>query len=259
MEFQTGIDITPTTKPLGFTYGKETFGPKVENRRLSQIRKSLLNPECDGPDPVYAIAMGVGNKDDLEKLNERNLLFGVVTYAAGKLGHEPVRSQGHVHIPARHNKLSPPEIYEIWSGKAIIYMQEYDQTNPGKCYAVNAGPGDVVVVPPNWVHATISADSNSPLTFGAWCDAGYKFDYTGVRAHKGLAWFPVLDNKGQIQWIPNENYLYSALIKKSPNDYDSLNIEKGLSIYQQFQKNPDRFLYISNPHLKENVWNHFEP
>jgi hypothetical protein len=44
----------------------------------------------------------------------------------------------------------PPEVYEIWDGTAYIYMQEHSADDPGRCYAVVAKPGDIVVVPPAW-------------------------------------------------------------------------------------------------------------
>jgi len=87
-----GLDIQVSSHPLGFRYGADMFGPEPELRRLDAIRASLRNPDCDEPDPAYAIAMDVGG----------NLLFGVVAYAAGRLGDEPVRSHGHVH------RVSPP-------------------------------------------------------------------------------------------------------------------------------------------------------
>jgi len=97
MKFNPGIDIETIVNPLGFKYGVDIFGPTVENRHLNDIRKSLLDPNCEGPEIVYAIAMDVGKKEHLELLKNMHLLFGVVTYAAGKLGKEPVRSQAHIH------------------------------------------------------------------------------------------------------------------------------------------------------------------
>lgn len=166
--FDKGIDITPVQSPMGFTYGAGVFGPEVEIRRLEDIRASLRDPQCKGPEQVYSIAMDVGKEEHRALLNKLHLLFGVVTYSAGKLGQEPVRSQGHIHKISPYSGWSTPEIYEIWSGEAIIYMQEYAEDQPGRCYAVHAFPGDVVIVPPYWVHATISANPRLPLTFGAW-------------------------------------------------------------------------------------------
>ena len=229
--FDKGIDITPVQSPMGFTYGAGVFGPEVEIRRLEDIRASLRDPQCKGPEQVYSIAMDVGKEEHRALLNKLHLLFGVVT----------------------------PEIYEIWSGEAIIYMQEYAEDQPGRCYAVHAFPGDVVIVPPYWVHATISANPRLPLTFGAWCDRDYGFVYEGIRKHRGIAWFPVFNGSDELEWIANSMYDSSHLICKSPSDYISLDIRKGVSIYRQFEENPEIFLYVPNPALKAEVWRDFEP
>ena len=259
MIFNPGFNIEPTTNPMGFVYGADVFGPQVENRLLKDIRKSLSDPDCEGPEVVYAIAMDVGKKIHAELLKERHLLYGVVTYAAGKLGKEPIRSQGHIHWVSKFSHWSTPEVYEIWSGEAIIYMQEFAEDNPGRCFAVYAHPGDVVVVPPYWAHATISANPDKPLTFGAWGDRDYGFEYDGVRKHKGIAWFPVFNDKNEIEWQANPLYDKSELICKSPAGYSELGIVKGEAIYTTFEKNPDTFLYVPRPELKKEVWENYEP
>ena len=103
--FDKGIDITPVQSPMGFTYGADVFGPEVEIRRLEDIRASLRDPQCKGPEQVYSIAMDVGKEEHRALLNKLHLLFGVVTYSAGKLGQEPVRSQGHIHKISRERRL----------------------------------------------------------------------------------------------------------------------------------------------------------
>lgn len=145
--FDKGIDIGITENPLGFIYGKDVFGPTVENRWLDDIRSSLLDPKCEGPDIVYSIAMDVGKTVHKALLQKQHLLFGVVAYAKGSLGMEPIRSQGHIHKVSPFSQWSTPEVYEIWNGEAVIYMQESATDEPGRCYAVYAQPGDVVVVP----------------------------------------------------------------------------------------------------------------
>ena len=79
--FDKGIDIGITENPLGFIYGKDVFGPTVENRWLDDIRSSLLDPKCEGPDIVYSIAMDVGKTVHKALLQKQHLLFGVVAYA----------------------------------------------------------------------------------------------------------------------------------------------------------------------------------
>lgn len=259
MIFNPGFDIEPTMNPMGFKYGSDVFGPQVENRYLKDIRKSLSDPLCDGPEIVYSIAMDVGKAKHKELLEQMHLLYGVVTYAAGRLGKEPIRSQGHIHWVSKYSGWSTPEVYEIWEGEAIIYMQEYAEDNPGCCFAVYAKAGDVVIVPPYWAHATISANPEHPLTFGAWCDREYGFEYDGVRSHKGIAWFPLFDKDGKIEWQANPCYQPSELICKAPADHPELGIVKGEAIYRTFERAPETFLYVPKPGLKESVWKNYEP
>jgi glucose-6-phosphate isomerase len=202
--------------------------------------------------------MDVGKKIHQSRLEGMNLLFGAVIYAAGRLGREPVRSQGHIHRKARGNRLSPPEIYEIWNGKAIVYMQESAGDSPGRCFAVEADPGEIVIVPPDWAHATISADIDEPLVFGAWCDRNYGFEYEQVRSHHGLAWFPIL-NEDKISWLANENYFPARLINKKPGDYHFLGLRKGIPIYTQFEENREKLSFVANPDSKSGHWENFTP
>lgn len=202
MVFDPGLDITVWGSPICFWYGRGVFGPEPEYRRLDAIRESLLDPHCQGPDPVYTIAIDVGKREDRADLEARNLLFGVVAYAGGRLGREPVRSQGHVHKVASHSVWSPPEIFEVWDGRAVIYAQEAAGDDPGRCFAIEAGPGQQMVVPPGWAHAVISADPTRPLLFGAWCDREYGFLYDAIRAHGGLSWFPLFDGHSDCSGWP---------------------------------------------------------
>jgi len=257
--FNPGLDIQFIDETMDFRYGNGVFGPVPEKRRLDDIRNSLMEPGCIGPDPVYSIAMDVGKIEHLPILNKHKLLFGVVAYSNGRLGREPVRSQGHIHKVSSICGMSTPEVYEIWDGEAVIYMQESAKDDPGRCFAVKASAGDVVIVPPYWCHATVSADPDKPLVFGAWCVRDYGFEYEDVRAHGGIAWFPVFNTEGEISWIRNRSYLNRELTIKKPGTHPELGITPGISIYREFEINPDTFDYVVHPDLKAEVWNNYIP
>lgn len=258
LNFDPGFDIRVTSQPLGFKFGEDTFGPQPELRPLDAIRASLRDPQATGPDPVYAIAMDVGKRVHIEELQQRMLLFGCVTYAKGRLGEEVVRSQGHVHKVSAHSGWAAPEIYEIWDGKAFIYMQEFVADNPGRCFAIEAAPGDIVVIPPGWAHASMSAEP-SQLTFGALCDREYGFLYEEVRRRKGLAWYALLDSDCRIYWEPNPRYHRNDLIVRKPGDYPAFGIKRGVPLYSQFEKNPDKLQWVSKPGLVADLWHGFTP
>lgn len=258
MVFDPGLDIVSTADPLGFVYGDGVFGPEVENRHLDDIRKSLLDKNCAGPDIVYAIAMDVGREEHRQALLERNLLFGIVTYAKGQLGREPIRSQGHIHAVSPSCGMSTGELYEIWEGHACIYMQETAQDVPGRCFAVMAGPGDVVLVPPGWAHCTISANRDEQMSFGAWCVRDYGFDYKDVRAHGGLAYYPLVGENG-LEFRRSTAYRADEIIVKTPRPYTEFGLVKGEPIYNRFEREPDLFLFIPRPQTAGERWNGFIP
>lgn len=256
--FHPGFDIRLRAESLSFEYGAGVFGPPPELRRLDEVRKSLRDPECDGPDPVYGIAMDVGEQADAEELRRRYLLFGAVAYASGRLGEEPVRSQGHVHAAAPHCGWSTPELFEIWQGRAIIYAQEFTADHPGRCIAVEAGAGEHVVVPPGWAHCVINASETERMVFGALCERQYGFVYDGVRAHGGVAWFPLL-REGGITWQANPRYEPTALSVRAARSYPELGIEPRVPIYHQFQQYPDRLQWVSEPARVASLWKTLEP
>jgi glucose-6-phosphate isomerase len=258
-KFDPGLEINFLKDTLDFRYGDGVFGPRPEYRSLDAIRGSLRDPHCTGPDPVYAIAMDVGRVEDLPELKRRMLLFGVVTYASGRLGDGPVRSQGHVHAIAPHCGWSTPELFEIWEGRGIIYGQEKSGDDPGRCIAIEADPGEQVVMPPGWAHYVANADMNSPLIFGAWCDRQYGFDYTKVRAHHGLAWYPLLAEDGEISWEPNPTYLLSKLECRKPRTYPELGLSATVPIYEHFRRHPGSVQWVSDPASLHSLWQQFEP
>jgi glucose-6-phosphate isomerase, archaeal len=258
LSFDTGIGITPEADSLSFCFAPGVFGPTPEFRSLNAIRPSLLDPNVCGPDPVYGIAMDVGREEDRGELTRRWLLFGLVAFAAGRLGREPVRSQGHVHAIAPHSGWSPPELFELWQGRAIVYAQERTGQDPGRCFAIEAGPGEHVLVPPGWMHFVANADPEQPMVFAALCDRQYGFVYDEVRARGGPAWFPVFDG-GVLRWEPNAAYAPSTLHVGNTRTYPEFHLRAGVPLYQQFVADPEALQWVSDPARMTAQWEGFNP
>ena len=107
--------------------------------------------------------------------------------------------------------------------------------------------------------ATLSVAPDSALTFGAWCDREYGFEYEGVRTHGGLAWHALLDDDGRMEWHPNARYLPRDLSIGPPHDYRELGLEKGTPIYVQTEKHPAAIQWVSDPGLLAEEWREFTP
>ena len=96
------------------------------------------------------------------------------------------------------------------------------------------------------------------MMFGAWCDRQYGFVYDVVRAHRGLAWFPVLDDKRTIHWEPNPSYQSSDLSVRSARNYPELGLDANTPVYEQFAVDPDSIQWVSEPALVAPLWSAFE-
>ena len=256
--FNNGIGIEYNFENKEFIYKENNFGPITEKRKLDDIRKSLKNPMCSGPEVVYSIAMDVGIDEDREDLIERNLLYGACIYSNGVLDNEPVRSQGHIHAVSKSCNYSTGELYEIWHGKAIIFMQETAKDNPGRVFAVEAEVGDVVFVPPGWAHYTANANPEDYMVFGAWCVRDYGFDYDDVRAHNGLSYFPIVNDK-KIEFEKNPKYEECKLEVKKPRKYEELNLDYSKSIYAQYRDDRSKFDFVTDPLKYKDLWENFIP
>ena len=260
MNSLTGLTISINNQTLSIEYGEDVFGPGAEWRKFNDIKHIYLDSSSKGPVISYGIAMDIGKGNHKELLIQKNILFGAMVFASGQIGNEPIKSQGHIHKTSIHSGWSPPEIYEIWQGSAIIYMQEFIADHPGRCYAIAAEKGDLVVVPPGWAHCSISVDTTTSLAFGACCDRNYGFIYEPIKEKNGFAWIPYFDENNKIAWKENPTYTQSILIRKSPEDYStSLGFTNDKPLYTLFEENPSIFEFVSNPSLKESIWNSFIP
>lgn len=96
------------------------------------------------------------------------------------------------------------------------------------------------------------------MVFGALCVRQYSFVYEGVRAHGGLAWFPMLRDS-RIEWNANPRYLSSDLQMRRPRSYPELGLDPTVPIYRQFENNPEKVQWVSEPDRAAAVWPTFEP
>jgi glucose-6-phosphate isomerase len=97
------------------------------------------------------------------------------------------------------------------------------------------------------------------MTFGAWCDRDYGFEYDEVRARGGLAYFPLLSADGRISWQPNPRYVRRSLEARPARAYPELGLRAGEPIYRTFERDPQAVQWVSDPARLARLWPGFEP
>lgn len=244
-----GFDIDLDLAALTFEFGASMHAVPAERRRLDAIRASLMEPDCMGPDLLYTIYMDFCRECDRSRVVGDGLLYGGVIYAAGAMGREFVRSQGHRHT-SNPQGVSYPEVYEFWHGHGLLYMQREAGREVSDCRVMHCSPGDVVIVPPDWVHLTVNVGPE-PLAFGAWCARGQGFDYEEVRRRRGGAWYFLADGSR----VRNHSYTQVAEpIEQRPRDYPEFDLVQRRPVYEQYLENPSRLRFMSHPHEFLEQW-----
>ena len=239
------VQLDPGSLTLAFGPGISTAPQTV--RRLDEVRPLLRDPLASGPDHLYTIYMDVRVPGRTEALRALGLGYGAVVYNHGSLGAEALRSQGHVHATPAATGVAYSEIYEFWHGRGLVYMQDSATAFVSDVIVVEAGPGDKVVIPPGWAHATVNL-GDSPMAFGAIYALDAQLLYKPLRKLQGTAHYVLAD--GTLE--PNPRYRTVPEARRSkPHEIPAHGIGHGRSA---LSGDPRLLELVSRPERYPAVW-----
>jgi glucose-6-phosphate isomerase len=125
-----------------------------------------------------------------------DLITGISALNPGKVGAEFFMTRGHLHQRADRS-----ETYYCLSGHGILLMEDLE----GKVEAAEMRPGNLVYVPPFWVHRSVNIGSEIFATLFSYpADAGQNFEI--VRKAGGFKLLVVEDRATGWKLIPNLRY-----------------------------------------------------
>lgn len=178
----------------------------TSSRRRTELRPVLAEPDAPGPDPAYRMYRDVAAPGTREGLLRLGLRYDLTVLAPGRYGREFVKTFGHDH-PERPGTGAPyPELYQVVSGSAVFLLAERRPRPEGgfrRVALVAAGPGEAVVVPPGFAHATANVGLGW-LVLANWVSRAFASDYERVRAEGGLPARIVAGEGGAWRWEFNE-------------------------------------------------------
>jgi glucose-6-phosphate isomerase len=218
-----GFPVLLDPSALTLAFGPGVTTAPVTVRRLDEVRSLLRDPDAPGPDHLYTIYMDIRVPGREQALRSLGLGYGAVVYNHGALGAEALRSQGHVHSMPASTGVAYSEIYEFWHGRGLVYMQDSATADVSDAIVVEAGPGDKVVIPPGWAHATVNV-GDVPMAFGAVYALDARLLYEPLRALQGTAHYVLAD--GTLE--PNPRYrAVPAARRQTPHEVPEHGIGHG--------------------------------
>lgn len=123
-------------------------------------------------------------------LAANGLRYDVTVTLPGALGGEHIKTAGHYHA-LDANGVSWPEIYDVLSGEAAFVLQKAEGDPSGdpavtRGIVVVAGPGDRLVIPPDFGHVTVNIGS-TPLVVADLVATASNNHYQGYATRQGGA------------------------------------------------------------------------
>ena len=128
--------------------------------------------------------------------NKGDLVFGTSVMKPGCVGDEFFLTRGH-----QHQKAYCAETYFCLSGKGVILMESPD----GEIKALKLGKGQLVYVPPFWLHRSVNiGDSELVTLFTYNSDAGQNYEILKKRG--GMRKRVVQKNRNSWTLVTNKQY-----------------------------------------------------
>ncbi|MDR0767338.1 MAG: glucose-6-phosphate isomerase [Methanosarcinales archaeon] len=169
--------------------------------------------------------------EELQRMKKAQLRYDITVIPPAMLGPEFVKTAGHYHPCPKcsgggssgSEMLSYPEVYQVIRGTATYLLQKKDLSD---FIIVEANEGDIVLIPPNYGHVTVNADSEK-LVMANWVSDAFDSEYEPVRCKAGLAYYITEDGIAQ-----NGNYeKMPPLSYGKPKSYPEVGLYSGVDMY----------------------------
>ncbi len=127
--------------------------PEPDVRNIDDMRSVLKDPSCTCTSPLYFMYRALARSDkDRRWLTAKKLRYDITVIPPRIICGELVKTKGHYH-PENSAGAGYPELYEVLEGNAHYLLQKEDLTD---IVLVEAGKGDLVLIPPFYGHVTIN-------------------------------------------------------------------------------------------------------
>ncbi len=131
------------------------------------------------------------------------------------------------------------------AGRANYLLQKRGQNGLDEVVLVEAGPGDTVVIPPDYGHVTINA-GEEPLVMANLVESGFASLYGDFRNLNGAAYYGLLSG-GEVDFRPNPRYgRVPKLGRWEP-------LRRSGPIYRMGREKPEAFRFLLDPRVEANL------
>ncbi len=223
-------------------------------RRFADLRAVVAAPEAIdelGDDVAYLTYRDVRYATETG-LAANGLRYDITVTLPGTVGGEYVKTAGHYHA-LDTSGVSWPEIYDVLAGSAVFVLQRAVGDPAGdpeidRAVAVVAGPGDRLVIPPDYGHVTVNVGT-TPLVVADLVAIASANHYRGYANRRGGA-IRIMENGSaehpfEAVWNPAFPEVPSGIEIALATELQSF--EADTPLYRLGVERPEHVGFLTNP------------
>lgn len=241
-----GIDLT-WAEDGTLRFGSDLLVAETAARPLGRLKAVALDPAaCVPEDRVqYWMYNGIARIEDRNRLARTGMRYELTLMFPQAIGRERAKTLGHLHSFPEGRRFNYPEVCEVLHGTAYFLFQSLNvQTGTADfCAALEAHPGDKVIIPPNLHHLTINA-GDEPLLFSDVIPLAVTGNYAPLAMMHGAAYLYTIEG----QFIRNQFYKAADELQHwDAQSYPSLGLTLDRPLYEVFSETPDALGWMLTP------------
>jgi glucose-6-phosphate isomerase len=262
----TGMTVKFDPESFQIAFGTEVRDPFYATRSADQMRRVLLDTDCELPEIIYWMFRDLGMKALPDFKQTAQLRYDISVFRGCPFGREFMKTSGHYHPYQPDGGIAWPEVYEVLEGKALYVLQKVDDSNLGPAdvtvedvIIVEGVAGDKVIMPPDYGHVTINTLPGA-LVMDNWVSSAFASVYGKVEEAKGFAYY-YLHGDGNPRWVKNPLYtkplppLRKAIVREVP----ALGLVKSTPMFAACAADPGKFQWLNDPEsYLEEIWEGLE-
>jgi glucose-6-phosphate isomerase len=225
-------------------------------RRFGDLRSVVASPDAidEIADEVAYLTYRDVRHAAETGLAANGLRYDITVTLPGAVSREHIKTAGHYHALDPQG-VSWPEIYDVLSGSAVFVLQRAVGDPAGdpeidRAVVVVAGPGDRLVIPPDYGHATVNV-GDTPLVVADLVAVASNNHYQGYANRRGGAI--------RIMAVPNREQPFDAVWNPSFPEVSSgieivlgpelQSFEAETPLYTLGVDSPEKVAFLTNPSL----------
>ena len=251
-----GLDIAVDDAQLTLRFGPGLLAPESHRRSVADLRAVLRDPEAGDPSQiVYTVYRGLTSEEARSEIERRGLLYAALVLRAGTIGEERTRIRGHINSHAAGTAVTYPEVYEVWQGRALLYLQCEASPDVSDIVTLEISPGGKAIVPPGWASLIVNI-GDEPLVTGSWLARECRQQYEALETLGGMAHFIRASTVPPGYEVEQNPHYRSVPVPRNVpvQDYPSFGLTQDEPMFMTFRRNPDVFRFMTRPQDYAGVW-----